>query len=629
MEEEILDDKLPLDYNENKNIVLNDKDYAILSDLMHNASVYDILKNETFKKFAHDLKNGLDLKHQTKKVYTLEDPEYKKVLQDYDIDKLDYYDKFSNVDGIKLGIEKINAKYYYGGQISKIFNEFEDHNNPYISRDTALYFESLDDSYSFEEKVAKTIRYVGAITKRDKSENHSDVSELYPIALELMNSFNEPYEIDLNSEEGIVKYSQKNSQFVCINQLYDPKKDFYDYFIKNNPQTFYKAEINAEYLSYGGKDLVFDLLAKVKTLPMVGSFFNTTIAKAYYSYSNTEKYKKVIDTTSHVMRNYTEFSRILFEASRTNKNVFNFESDLTAYAAFGLDTKCNSPLKKMSVDKILHSKNSAINASIDTFKLVMERMIPIYFGNKIISDVITDIKFFQECLYIQGKSLKELTDKYVLDKGIADKDVARVESAILIEAFNNPNKVISLSLFQPTDKGIETKAVVIKKNYNTLLERSKDRSRSFFEKLKDHYIYKDKTYEQRLIDSQETAINKFLKTNTLKNIESSMMQKYNEPLKKYNEPAQKFYHTYMRQKEALNDIRIQKERQNVIVNELNKNKSLLEKNDKEIEELLKTVDLKNIHINDEFNNIENLNDNIDNSIDSGSIEGMNEKDLGI
>lgn len=575
----------------------------------------ELLENDEFKELFNEANTESNNVELLKEAFNPKAANFEEYNSNYHIDSIDRCDLLPSKEIIRSYLKQ-NSKegFILDKLVEKVYPNKK--GNIYVDRDASLYLFSLSDKYSLEEKMAKTLKYIDAIYTRDDKVNPDD-SKIKPIILENIESLNLSYNMDLSSEQGFRNVIKLRHKAFLYDQFNDANKGIYERMFKNDPISYYKLSNLSCFYKYRNGAIVQDIFVKAEALTNYGSNLDVTDRKGILSYSSNKK-KAIKDTTVNVTRIDEEIGKAFIDGIN-NKNITKFDADVSIYSIFGQDNGQKYNLIDKDLDFYKNTKDQDIIASRSIVKKALENAQMYFLTNSFYEKLAKSSKqplddMLFNSIYINGSSLKELADDYLAKNNetmIGNSKVDKLDNAraiVLLQAFNDPTKVVSITSFVPSVEGVKANSVILNKNYDALVERCSKGHNIFARSMHALGLYKYE--EEKVRDTFNKTISDLDKKSYLENINKKVNFTYRDGLKEMNKNIEinvkanhltnKLYRTPI-EVEVLKDF----SKEDI---------ELLNRNAKEIDQ----------SIQDEINHENNIDNN--NNIENRP-QGMGERDL--
>lgn len=575
----------------------------------------ELLENDEFKELFNEANTESNNVELLKEAFNPKAANFEEYNSNYHIDSIDRCDLLPSKEIIRSYLKQ-NSKegFILDKLVEKVYPNKK--GNIYVDRDASLYLFSLSDKYSLEEKMAKTLKYIDAIYTRDDKVNPDD-SKIKPIILENIESLNLSYNMDLSSEQGFRNVIKLRHKAFLYDQFNDANKGIYERMFKNDPISYYKLSNLSCFYKYRNGAIVQDIFVKAEALTNYGSNLDVTDRKGILSYSSNKK-KAIKDTTVNVTRIDEEIGKAFIDGIN-NKNITKFDADVSIYSIFGQDNGQKYNLIDKDLDFYKNTKDQDIIASRSIVKKALENAQMYFLTNSFYEKLAKSSKqplddMLFNSIYINGSSLKELADDYLAKNNetmIGNSKVDKLDNAraiVLLQAFNDPTKVVSITSFVPSVEGVKANSVILNKNYDALVERCSKGHNIFARSMHALGLYKYE--EEKVRDTFNKTISDLDKKSYLENINKKVNFTYREGLKEMNKNIE----INVKANHLTNNLYRTPIEVEVLKDFSKEDIELLNRNAKEIDQ----------SIQDEINHENNIDNN--NNIENRP-QGMGERDL--
>lgn len=438
--------------------------------------------------------------------------------------------------------------------LASIIVKGKNKNNRYISRDILNYYQTLDDATLSNPNLAikKCLQYIKVI--RDRDILH-DAKPLYFFTDSLVQTFiNSNKEIKLNDAESLEEFFKNIDRAQIILQMKDADSKYFNELKVNRSSEYYQAIDRAIVLTQIYDSVCKEIKAVYNYKPFnEGALKSTSLLESFennnqYSFSNINE-----------VRNYLSFDKAYYDSTYNNYNLSYLKLDTNVFGIYGMDN--NLKYKKfddVSINELLDEllaptfqKNYVYpkdpkniqNAVISSNEILnhLASTMGISVTNQ---DFLVNIEpqsglnkqeyLLLKSLYINDTSLYNLAlDFKKLHPARVDARLIDIAAAYLTKALNDPKQILSLTTLQTKGYELKPNTIILKKNYDTLVERTKDSYsslRKFF-----NFITNTKTKEEKYVDIQNEEINNFYKNKTIDNIQKEFKKDFKGALTLFRE----------------------------------------------------------------------------------------------
>lgn len=604
MEEEII-----LDDNK------NNKEIEEINSLMNLGNVSNIIESKSFNNIFKQLKSDIKNEKLVKSAFN-DSLDWK---ARFNLEKVDYYNGLPSEAEIKDIVSTYSSNSYFISNFLKYIG-LKQTKNLFIDRDTKVYLNTLDDSLSLEEKLAKALIYVDAIKSRDIDKNSDKIKK---ISLEIIESIDKLGSFDTNTKEGLNKVIKAQSASLIYDQLRLADKTIYDEFKKKNPLKYYDIENKKALIYQIASNVKQDFYLKGKVVSTNGNLLDFKQGDGILSYSSFNS-DKVQFGFINVERSAKELTNALYHASYSAADTYKFNPDVSVYGAFGNEFNSKYVMLNKSEKDLIALSNESNNvlASVQTVEYVMTSLVTTYTLSNLYKDLSLkgqyDLdKIAERSICINGETLYDLTEK-CLEKNHDDligmKDLTKRNHAralVFLSAMNDPSKVITITNIKPYEDKLMPHTVILDKNYDKLIEACKN-GHTIFDKF--FHLFGKKYPEEIAAKTYKETIAQLNKTKYLNEITNKFETTYHKGLNILNSEIELRLDTNVsRKKLAIKELKEYKENIKTFTqedknNELSKNNEELSANQDEIDNLLKETNFKAENRVNKVPNIDYLSD---------------------